>query len=82
MLMSTRPLISDQEADALVGALRRRTLLGASVAAGGILATPLAAFAATAAPEAEITVDQARTAPIPIIIPDFGGGLGQQMARY
>lgn len=81
MLMSTRPLISDQEADALVGALRRRTLLGASVAAGGILATPLAAFAATAAPEAEITVDQARTAPIPIIIPDFGGGLGQQMAE-
>lgn len=82
MLMSTRPLISDQEADALVGALRRRTLLGASVAAGGILATPLAAFAASKpAPEAEITVDQARTAPIPIIIPDFGGGLGQQMAE-
>ncbi len=82
MLMSTRPLISDQEADALVGALRRRTLLGASVAAGGILATPLAAFAASQpAPEAEITVDQARTAPIPIIIPDFGGGLGQQMAE-
>lgn len=81
MLMSTRPLISDQEADTLVGTLRRRTLLGASVAAGGVLATPLAAFAATPAPEAEITVDQARTAPIPIIIPDFGGGLGQQMAE-
>ncbi|ANA14767.1 MULTISPECIES: Tol-Pal system beta propeller repeat protein TolB [Acetobacter] len=81
MVMSTRPFISDQEADVLVGALRRRSLLGASVAAGGIMAMPVGAFAAASAPEAEITVDQARTAPIPIIIPNFGGGLGEKIAE-
>lgn len=81
MVMSTRPLISDQEADVLAGALRRRSLLGASVAAGGIMAMPVGAFAAASAPEAEITVDQARTAPIPIIIPNFGGGLGEKIAE-
>ncbi|GCD53817.1 Tol-Pal system beta propeller repeat protein TolB [Acetobacter pasteurianus] len=81
MVMSTRPLISDQEADVLSGALRRRSLLGASVAAGGIMAMPVGAFAAASAPEAEITVDQARTAPIPIIIPNFGGGLGEKIAE-
>lgn len=82
MLTSTRPLISDQDADTLVAALGRRTLMGASVAAGGLLMTPLPGMAATAAaPEAEITVDQARTAPIPIILPNFGGGLGAQIAE-
>ncbi|MCP1230044.1 Tol-Pal system beta propeller repeat protein TolB [Acetobacter indonesiensis] len=81
MLMNTRPLISDQEADNLVSFLDRRTLMGAGLAAGGLLATPLSAFAAAAAPEAEITVDQARTAPIPIILPNFGGGLGAQIAE-
>lgn len=81
MVMSTRPLISDQEADVLAGALRRRSLLGASVAAGGIMAMPVGAFAAASAPEAEITVDQARTAPIPIIIPNFGGDLGEKIAE-
>ncbi|QHM91531.1 Tol-Pal system beta propeller repeat protein TolB [Acetobacter pasteurianus] len=81
MVMSTRPLISDQEADVLAGTLRRRSLLGASVAAGGIMAMPVGAFAAASAPEAEITVDQARTAPIPIIIPNFGGGLGEKIAE-
>nr|WP_298796571.1 Tol-Pal system beta propeller repeat protein TolB [uncultured Acetobacter sp.] len=81
MLTSTRPLISDQDADTLVAALGRRTLMGASVAAGGLLMTPLPGMAATtAAPEAEITVDQARTAPIPIILPNFGGGLGAQIS--
>ncbi|GAB3588107.1 MULTISPECIES: Tol-Pal system beta propeller repeat protein TolB [Acetobacter] len=83
MLKSTRPLISDQEADLLAGSLRRRTLLGSSLAAGGILAMPLegTARAATTGAEAEITVDQARTAPIPIIVPDLGAGLGQQIAE-
>ncbi|MFT9026908.1 Tol-Pal system beta propeller repeat protein TolB [Acetobacter indonesiensis] len=81
MLMNTRPLISDQEADNLVSFLGRRTLMGAGLAAGGLLATPLSAFAAASAPEAEITVDQARTAPIPIILPNFGGGLGAQIAE-
>lgn len=82
MLMSTRPLISDQEADALVGALRRRTLLGASVAAGGILATPLAAFAATAAPEAEITVDQPARLLSPLSSPILGAVLASRWPRY
>ncbi|MFT8676400.1 MAG: Tol-Pal system beta propeller repeat protein TolB [Acetobacter sp.] len=81
MVKSTRPLISDHDADLLAGALRRRTLMGAAAAAGGVLAMPLPGFAQTAGGEAEITVDQARTAPIPIIIPDFGGGLGQQIAE-
>lgn len=82
MLTSTRPLISDQEAETLVAALGRRTLMGASVAAGGLLMTPLPGMAApAAAPEAEITVDQARTAPIPIILPTFGGGLGAQITE-
>ncbi len=53
--------------------------------AGGILAAPLCALAQgsggrpNAPGEAEITVDQARTAPIPIAIPSFGPGIGQQM---
>ena len=67
--------------------LTRRGLIGSGIA-GGILAAPLAAFAqAPAAPggngpgDAEITVDQARTAPIPIAIPSFGPGIGQQMSQ-
>ncbi len=75
--------------------LTRRRLVGGALA-GGILATPLAAFgqdapgtapsgAPAAAPDApggaEITVDQARTAPIPIAIPSFGPGIGEQMTQ-
>ncbi|MGO2958195.1 MAG: Tol-Pal system beta propeller repeat protein TolB [Acetobacter sp.] len=82
MLTNTRPLISDQDADSLKSLLlERRTLMGAGLAAGGVLATPLSAFAAAAQPEAEITVDQARTAPIPIVLPNFGGGLGAQISE-
>lgn len=82
MLTNTRPIISDQDADNLKSFLGRRTVMGAGLAAGGLLATPLSAMAAAAAaPEAEITVDQARTAPIPIILPNFGGGLGAQIAE-
>ena len=64
----------------------RRGLIGGSIA-GGILASPLAALAQAPAAgpnapgEAEITVDQARTAPIPIAIPSFGPGIGQQMTQ-
>mgnify|MGYP001242772362 CR=1 FL=1 len=47
MVNSTRPLISDHDADLLAGALRRRTLMGAAAAAGGVLAMPLSGFAQT-----------------------------------
>ncbi|WP_419729795.1 Tol-Pal system beta propeller repeat protein TolB [Lichenicola sp.] len=70
--------------------LSRRGLIGGTIA-GGIVMSPLAALAqgAPGAPppagsqpgEAEITVDQARTAPIPIAIPSFGPGIGQQMTQ-
>ncbi|GBQ15467.1 Tol-Pal system beta propeller repeat protein TolB [Swaminathania salitolerans] len=81
------PFLSDDQAQGLSNLLSRRTLLGVSAAAGGLLATPLQAFAqadgtgtSPGAPgEAEITVDQARTAPIPIAIPSFGPGLGEQI---
>ena len=76
--------ISDSEADALSALLSRRSVLGATAAAGGLLATPLSAFAQGAAAsgggEAEITVDQARQAPIPIVIPSFGAGMGEQIS--
>ena len=76
--------ISDSEADALSALLSRRSILGATAAAGGLLATPLSAFAqgtaAGGAGEAEITVDQARQAPIPIVIPSFGAGMGEQIS--
>ncbi|EHH69071.1 Tol-Pal system beta propeller repeat protein TolB [Gluconobacter morbifer] len=75
--------ISDTEAEALGAFLSRRAVLGAT-AASGLLATPLAAFAqgtaASGPGEAEITVDQARQAPIPIVIPNFGAGLGDQIS--
>ena len=57
--------------------LRRRMLL---LGAGGLLGLPEAALAQTApAPAgktAEITVDRARTEPIPIAIPNLAGGSG------
>ncbi len=76
-----KPLLTDDQAQSLSTFFSRRSLLGASIAAGGLLATPLSAFAqaANAPGEAEITVDQARTAPIPISIPSFGPGLGEQI---
>jgi len=78
-----RPLLTDDQAQSLSSLFSRRTVLGASIAAGGLLATPIGAFAQSAAAsapgEAEITVDQARTAPIPIAIPSFGPGLGEQI---
>ena len=55
----------------------RRTMIAGSIGAG-LAASPLHAFAqsAPASPNAsgaaEITVDQAHTAPIPIAIPSFG----------
>jgi len=63
---------------------RRRLILGAALAAlpGRALAQP--APGPVARPDApgagEITVDQAHTAPIPIAIPSFGPGLGEQIA--
>lgn len=78
-----RPLLTDDQAQSLSSLFSRRSVLGASLAAGGLLATPIGAFAQNAAGnapgEAEITVDQARTAPIPISIPSFGPGLGEQI---
>ncbi|WP_367159481.1 Tol-Pal system beta propeller repeat protein TolB [Kozakia baliensis] len=75
------PLISDDHAQEISNLLSRRHLLGASLASG-LMATPLAAYAQSGngGGEAEITVDQARTAPIPIIIPTLGTGLGQQIS--
>jgi len=84
MARSDFPLISDIEASDLVAALGRRSLLGAG---GALLAAPLFApgqahaQAATGGGAAEITVDQARTAPIPIVIPSFGPGLGEQISQ-
>ena len=60
-------------------ALRRRTLL----AGAAVSALPLAARAQVGQgnQQPEITVDRARSAPIPIAIPSFGGSeIGQQMA--
>lgn len=85
--MSSRPLISDATAEILARhlspAFSRRALLGAG-AAGALLGTPLAAFAANAPSSAdsapEITVDQAHQAPIPIVISNFGPGLGSRIS--
>ncbi|GBQ62882.1 translocation protein TolB [Ameyamaea chiangmaiensis NBRC 103196] len=84
MARSDFPLISDHDASALAGLLGRRSLLGTG---GALLAAPLFApghaFAqqAGAPGAAEITVDQARSEPIPIAIPSFGPGLGEQITR-
>ncbi len=68
--------------------LSRRHLIGGSLGAA-VTAAPLSAFAQATAPAsatngpgaAEITVDQAHTAPIPIAIPSFGPGLGDQISQ-
>ncbi|MBO1358532.1 Tol-Pal system protein TolB [Acetobacter sacchari] len=86
-----RGYLSDREAEAFAElfsaqragfggeGLGRRALLGGGALLGaGLMATPLAARAAEQ-PAAEITVDQARTAPIPIVIPSFGAGVGDQI---
>ncbi len=55
---------------------RRSLVLGA-----GIAAMPLLARAQSGAPDTQITVDRARTAPIPIAIPSLAGApLGAQIA--
>lgn len=77
---------TDAEAENLKKHLTRRSLItgvgqGAFVL-GGIMAMPLSAHAASssAAGNAEITVDQAHQAPIPIVIPDFGGDMGTRIS--
>lgn len=62
----------------ILPALRRRALLG-----GAAAILPLAAFAQVGQgnQQPEITVDRARSAPIPIAIPSFGGSqIGQGIA--
>lgn len=84
------PILDDSTAQALRDSFSgfsgagfsRRGLLGGAMA-GGLLATPLSALAQTAPSDqgqAEITVDQARNAPIPIVVPSFGEGLGDQIS--
>jgi TolB protein len=71
------------------GLSRRRVIagsLGAGLVASSLPATSLPAGAQQRpAPNgpgsAEITVDQAHTAPIPIAIPSFGPGLGEQITQ-
>ncbi|ACI50994.1 Tol-Pal system beta propeller repeat protein TolB [Gluconacetobacter diazotrophicus PA1 5] len=80
-LPPTSPWISDTDASLLATHLGRRMLLGTGGGiAAGILAAPLSAVAqgapAAGPGAAEITVDQARTAPIPIVIPALGGDAG------
>lgn len=71
---------SDKEAEKLKAYLSRRSLLG-GLAAGGVIASPLRAVAqGSSAANSEITVAHAHQAPIPIIVPDFGPGVGQRIA--
>ncbi|GBR53106.1 translocation protein TolB [Neokomagataea thailandica NBRC 106555] len=72
--------LSDRDAETLSTVFSRRKVLAAT--AGGLMISPLSAFAQSAAApgEAEITVDQARQAPIPIVVPSFGAGLGSQIS--
>ena len=70
--------------------LGRRGLIAGSLGAG-LVTSPWPALAQRPAPAAspapngpgaaEITVDQAHTAPIPIAIPSFGPGLGDQISQ-
>ena len=78
--MTSSDFISDKQAECLAKALSRRALLGGSAAVAGVLAAPLQARAdAAISGDEEITVDQAQTAPIPIALPSFGPGLGEQI---
>ena len=62
---------------------RRRLIAGAGAGLGVLSGTARAQQPppAGSAGSAEITVDQAHTAPIPIAIPSFGAGLGDQIAQ-
>lgn len=74
---------SDVESELLQKHLSRRALLG-GVAAGSVLVSPLGETVSSARAEdapPEITVAHARQASIPIIVPDFGGGLGSQISN-
>ncbi len=63
--------------DHFTNLIGRRSML----IAAGITAFPLLGRAQGAAPDSQITVDRARTAPIPIAIPAFAGSpLGAQIA--
>ncbi|MXV43987.1 Tol-Pal system protein TolB [Saccharibacter sp. 17.LH.SD] len=74
-------LFPDSEAEFLKAHFSRRSLLG-GVAAGGIMATPLSALAQqSGGGAAEITVANAHQAPIPIVISNFGPGIGNQMSE-
>ncbi|MDG6094551.1 Tol-Pal system protein TolB [Acetobacter sp. AN02] len=77
--LNTEGYLSDGEAEQLASAFSRRALLGSGLAGAAVMATPLSAFAAGSAPAAEITVDKARSEPIPIVIPSFGGTIGNQI---
>ncbi|QNT79047.1 Tol-Pal system beta propeller repeat protein TolB [Entomobacter blattae] len=82
-----KPTITDHEAEVLSKLfLKRRTAIGAGLGvAGSIALSPL--FSAHAqdddsAPGAsEITVDKARSEPIPIVVPSFGSGTGDQITK-
>jgi TolB protein len=76
--LTSADFISDRTAEALAATFGRRALMGSGVAGLAVAAMPLDGMAADA-PEAEITVDQARTAPIPIVIPSFGGDVGSRI---
>ncbi|TPW36549.1 Tol-Pal system beta propeller repeat protein TolB [Oecophyllibacter saccharovorans] len=86
---STPPLITDPLADHLAPLpLTRRSVLGRGLAGAALLGTSLAALPTDARAQSggepgagEITVDQAHQAPIPILIPDFGPGLGDRISQ-
>lgn len=74
--------MTDHAASALKLFLSRRHVLGTALAGGvcGAFGGTSRSFAAGAGPAQEITVDQAHQAPIPIIVPDFGGTMGQRIS--
>lgn len=83
-MRGTDRFISDDEAESLRQfLLSRRTALGMGVAAIGLsVLAPRSGVAQGSDPSgAAITVDQARSAPIPIGIPSFGPGLGAQISE-
>lgn len=81
MLKNVKPVISDSEASFLSQSLKRRTVLGSALATGAAVSvTPLMAHAQQKG-ASEITVDQAHSAPIPILIPDFVNPVGRQITE-
>lgn len=71
--------LNDDSAEHLKALFSRRTLLGGAACGAAFL--PLQGWAATTQGAAEITVDQAHQAPIPIMIPDFGGNMGSRISQ-